>query len=354
MNEELSLKDLLLRLYEFWKELWRNWYLIALIIIPFLAFQLYKHYTTVTKYQAELSFMINDDEGGSSAGLSSLLGQFGFGGKKTEYNLDKMLELMRSRKITERVLFEKRSINGQEDFLGNHLIRNLDSLKMWAEKRMFGNVPELKGFLFSNSKLENFNRLENSALKTLHGKILGDEKTPGIISGEYKDETGIIKISGATTSEELSADLVNTYYDKLSEYYINKAIEKQRATFELVKAKMDSLSTETALAEAAWARHKDANRGIFTMKDELKGQQLFKEVEKLNEMYIEAVKNFEIADFSLKNSTPVIQVIDLPLPPLSPRGSSLLIRLIKGLAFGGFVGVAFVVGRKVFRDIMNE
>jgi uncharacterized protein involved in exopolysaccharide biosynthesis len=71
-------------------------------------------------------------------------------------------------------------------------------------------------------------------------------------------------------------------------------------------------------------------------------------------MYGEAVKNTEIAGFSLKNKTPFIRVIDSPLSPLAAVRPSLPRSLLIGILLGGLVGSIFVVGRMVWRNIMTS
>ena len=64
------------------------------------------------------------------------------------------------------------------------------------------------------------------------------------------------------------------------------------------------------------------------------------------------LKNVEVADFSVKNSTPVFKVIDRPVYPLKTRGSNLLKFIVIGIVIGGFLGVGFVFARKIWREIM--
>ena len=70
--------------------------------------------------------------------------------------------------------------------------------------------------------------------------------------------------------------------------------------------------------------------------------------------YAEAMKNLEIAEFSFKTATPFWQTIDLPIPPLKPKGASKKRALLMGGLLGGLLGVGFVVGRKVIRTAMKN
>ena len=61
-----------------------------------------------------------------------------------------------------------------------------------------------------------------------------------------------------------------------------------------------------------------------------------------------------MADFSLRNKTPFIQIIDAPIPPIEPTQLSLFRKIALGLIIGGLIGVAIVAARKVYRDLMSD
>jgi len=71
-------------------------------------------------------------------------------------------------------------------------------------------------------------------------------------------------------------------------------------------------------------------------------------------MYAEVLKNTEVADFSLKNKLPFIQLIDAPLSPIQPTQISLLRKLLIGIFIGGIAGAAIVIARRIWLDIMTE
>ena len=74
-NDEISLKELILSLIEFYKEIIKNWKWLVTIPIPLIGYMLYKTYTLPTTFEAELTFMMNDDKG-SGGGLSGLAASF--------------------------------------------------------------------------------------------------------------------------------------------------------------------------------------------------------------------------------------------------------------------------------------
>ncbi len=87
--------------------------------------------------------------------------------------------------------------------------------------------------------------------------------------------------------------------------------------------------------------------------DQISELRLQREITALSARYAEVLKNTEIADFSLKNKLPFIQVIDEPLSPIYPTQVSLLRKLLFGIVIGGAIGCFYVIGRRFFLDLMT-
>ena len=349
-DDEITLKELIQKLQEFWREVWKHWLLIGLIILPIVAFMLFRAFTTPVTYPANLTFMVNEDEGNSIGAMAGILGSFGLGGGAGgKYNLDKILELSRSRKIVQMALFEKAKVDGVEDYFANHIIRVYKLHKEWED-----DTTGLVNFLFTHDSLSLFTNPENKALQILHKKIIGDpdSRCAQLLSSSISEETGIMTMAMTTESEDLSIQFLDTLYSKLSHFYVEKSIEKQQHTYDVMKSKTDSLHRALSSTQYQLLKFQDTNRGLSLRQFEAKKVRLQTEAQVLAVAYGEALKNLELADFSLKNATPFVQVIDQPIPPIKPKRESKLKALIIGCFLGGFLGVAFVLGRKIIRDAM--
>jgi len=348
MEDEFTLQELILLVQDYGREILRNWLLIALFTLPFVAFFVYKAISTPVTYQAELTFMINEDDGGGLGGVSAILGQIGFGGgRKGKNNLNKILKLAKSRAIIQEVIFDSVKVDGNNDYLGNHLIRLHNFHDQWSE-----GSSELTKFLFLNSKLGA--KTEKQALKILYNSIVGDKKNKGIFNTNSSDDTGIMNFSVETLNEEFSIILCKTLYDNLSKFYVTRTVEKQQQTFDVMLQKVDSVKAAMAAKEYELANFMDQNRGLYTAKAKRKELELQRDVRLLNEMYAVTLKNFEIADFSLKNKTPFIQLIDEPMIPLLAQKASKLMNLIFGLLLGIMLSFTFIILRKMYRDAMQK
>lgn len=348
-NDEISLRDLLLKMSSFVHEILRQWRIPALCILMALAYQAYKYVTFVPVYPAKITFSVDEDEGGASPGLTGILGQFGLGSvRPSRYNLDKILALSKSRRVIAQTLFAKIDIDDKNDYIANHLIR-IYHLGESAEENK-------AGFAFTHDSIQAFNRQENEMLMALYGFIIGppDEPQKALITADYNEDTNIMSIDVSTSNETLSLALAQGMFRSLSDYYINKAIEKQLKTYTVVSAKRDSVLAVLKSTEFQLASFKDSHRGLVMRTDQLSELRLQREITALSAMYAEVLKNTEVADFSLKNKMPFIQVIDAPLSPIAPTQFSIPRKFLIAFLLGGIIGSVYVVGRRILLDIMAE
>lgn len=349
-QDEVTLKDIVDKLNEYYKEVLKNWKLLFLVTLTFVMLMFYKAFTTSNNFPANLTFMLNEDERRAD-GLGGLASIVGLGVRSGNVNLEKMLRLAESRKIIQEVLFEKISLNNKKDFYANHIIEQYNLHDEWEDSDL------LKDFnVFSNDNLNSFTRAENQALKYLHKTIIGREGEVGLLSTDIDEDTGIITIGVGTTKESLSIGLVNTIYEKLSRFYIDQSIEQQQKTYQLTKNKTDSLRIALDAAQFQVLRINDSNRNLSLRQYEIEELRLKGKVQLLSIAYGEAFKNQEIASFALQSKTPFIQLIDLPLAPLTP--SKNLMTYIKNILIGGFLGgflsIGYIVCRKILNDAMGE
>ncbi len=357
-SDEITLKELILKIQEYWSELWKyKWWII---ICGFLVglFMGLRAYTTKPTYTANLTFMVNDDDGNSSVGgIGAILGSFGLSGAggKGKHNLDKILSLSKTRKISQNALFEVVDMEGNNTFLANHIITYKDSIGEWCKKPFYGfwlKDSELKDYSFSHDSIRLFEKLDNQALMVLHSIIIGSKNNPGMISSSYDEETGIMQLTSTSKNPTLSLNLTKKIFQSIHEYYVKKSVEKQRYTYDLVKEKTDSIQFQLSADEYSLANLKDTQRAIFQNKDNLFEMRLKGKIKMGYAALGKALENLEIADFSLKNKTPFIQTIDEPLLPISPEKPSFVKSAIISGFLGGFLLIIFIILRKILRDTL--
>lgn len=349
-DDEITLKELIEKILEFWREIWYKKWWIILFSIPFILFFGYRAIKADITYTAQLTYTLNDGSGGGGA-LSGILGSFGLG-KGGKVNFEKIMELSKSRNIQQKVLFAKIELDtfpGKPDYIANHLIvlHKLD--EKWSNKN-----KNWSGFRFKTDSVQAFSTEELQAYKFLYGKVVGGKniKNP-IFANGFNEDTGILTISATTANEQLSIEFCNKVYTELKQYYLTTSVKGNQTTFEFAEAKSDSIFSAMQAKEFQLARFNDSHRNLTDPSMITRRKIMETELLKLKTMYAEVTKNRELADFTLSAGTPDISIIDEPIPPLDPNAPSLLIELIKGALLGGLLALSFVLGRKIVLDSLK-
>ena len=132
-EDEISLEDFLKAIKSYVKLLAKSWKILAISIAVSLIALWFWNSNRPPTYEAELTLMLSDDGGQSITGISSILGQIGLPVSSGNYNIDKLLEIARSRHILEQVLQHTYWIDGKEYNIAEELIRLYDIDKSWSE-----------------------------------------------------------------------------------------------------------------------------------------------------------------------------------------------------------------------------
>ena len=338
-DDEITLKDLILKIKGYYAEIKKRWYVPAFCVVLLTALMLYLAFTTKPIYSAELTYMVNEADKAGMGGLGSLLGSFGVGtvGKTS---MDMISELAKSERIMNTALFSKAKIDGVDDYFANHFIRIYEKQKGWQK-----DTTGLNGFTFKRGDFEMFTRLENKALNSIHGLLIG--KT-GKFGASFGKQTGILKLTFESPSEELTIYFTRSVFAHLGDFYVNTTTERERTNYMTLKAQQDSIFSIMKNKGQSAAAFQDYNRGLLLSGDAFKGQMMRRESEVAGAVYGELMKQFAVADYALRNNTPFISVIDLPKEPIEPIKKSKKMAVIIGFIGGIFLGSLIVIVRRIY------
>jgi uncharacterized protein involved in exopolysaccharide biosynthesis len=342
--EYLSFKELVENLRSYVREIRLHKKMVFASLAICLAYGIYHRWMSKKVYEAEVSFMINEEQNAMS-GLGGAFSQFtGLLGLGNDINLQKILELAKSRRIAEKVFAVKCRIDDHEDFLANHLISELEKDGKWANSGYLMTEPALKSYRFKEFVLGQFGSLDNRALIRLHELFLE------MLSTEVSEKTAIMKLKVEYTNEKIAFELATRLYNEMSNFYIDKMIEKQKETFSDLNLKTDSLKTLIDHKQYKLAGIKDTYRSTWLYKEDVPKTILDQEIRMLQIVYGEALKNKEIASFALETRTPFIQAIDLPIIPLKYKQLGWVKSILLALIIGFIIGAGFISIRKFIRD----
>lgn len=342
-NNTFSLREFVQLLQDYLKEFKRSLPLMIWVLLPVGAYFAYQQFTKKPQYTAKVSFMLNEAEAGQS-GLTSILGQFGLSAPGQKLSLQKIIEIAKTRRIAETFFFKRNIVNGKEDFLANHLIDAFQSEGEWFTVPFWEKSDSLSKLRFSRTEVSSFDTQERMALKRLHFLFLKRLETI------FNEKTGIMELSIRLPVEDLAYQMCFSLYDQLSKFYIDKTIEKQQDTYDRLQHKVDSLRNLIHRKDYNLAGIKDSYRNTFLNEDLVPQTQVDRDIKMFSILYGEALKNLELASFTLQNKTPFIQALDLPMKPLELKKENLLMNLIKTLLISFMLTLGFVIVRKIWRD----
>ena len=228
-----SFGGLLLMLFDFVNYLLSRWKIISLSVLIGGLIGFFIVFKSSPTYIAKLTFMVNEEKA-SSNGIESILGTLGVSsGGSSQHNLPKILELSSSMKILQEVLMKTDTIDGKIDLFANHFIRVYNFHNKWTGNK--------KNFFYQKTNIASFDLVENEVLKILYHHIVGTEKTDGIFTKALSSDSRIMTLSLDTPSEDLSVEMLQAIFTELSEYYVDKTIEKQKSTFLAIQLEADSI-----------------------------------------------------------------------------------------------------------------
>lgn len=347
--EELTLRDILLGVGRYGRMLVGYWWVIGGVALISGGWFWWEARQEPVRYEAKLTFMLNEDKGGGGGGLASILGQAGLGGGGGEYSLDKIVELAKSQLIVQRVLLDTVTINGRADRLAHHVITAYGWESNWREDR-----PAWVGLRFPTDSIATLTLSQRKLLQYIYVRTTKTKQEPALFRMVLQPSVSMLNIVATTVNEELSQVLAEQLYQRLSEFYIEKRTAGPRRTYVMLKSSADSVEQVISSLEYRIARARDVATGIFRNQERVAVEQLERKRTIAQIVYGEAVKNLAAAEFTLRNVTPFFAVVDRPFLPLERQKANASSQGAIGAIIGAFTVTFLLIFRQLIRDVLQE
>jgi len=345
-NDEISLKDLIVKIQEWWRYLLSKW----LIIVAFglLGGVLGFWYATTKKpiYTATTTFVLEDEKGGglgSLAGLASMAG-VDIGGGGGIFQGDNILGLYKSRMMLEQTLLTPIEINGKKQLLVDRYIEFNDLRKAWAKK------PDL---LKLNFQPLTFNLQPSRLRDSLLGVIVSDINKNYLNVAKPDKKLSTIQVDVKAKDELFAKNFNDALVKNVNEFYINTKTKKTLQNVKILQQKTDSVRAVMNGAIYAAVAVADATPNLNPTRQVQRvapAQRAQFSAETNKAILSEMAKNLEITKMALLKETPLIQVIDQPIYPLTKERFGKL----KGLIMGGFLAGFLVVLGLIVRRLLKQ
>ena len=301
-------------------------------------------------YKAISTFVLEESSKGGGmglgqyAGLASLAGiDIGGGSEKGLFQGDNILELYKSRLMLEKTLLTPVTIAGKNQLLIDRYIQSNNLTGKWKNQNI-ANVS------FDNNP-KKFSRAEDSILRDLIKyfnkhvlTVSKPDKKLSIISVEIKSK------------DELFAQLFNqTLVQTVNNFYVQTQTKKTTQSVKVLQRQADSVRNilDNSLGRVAASTDANPNPNPILHSLMVPYQKRQIDVQANTAIYTEIVKNLEISKISLRQETPLIQVIDEPQLPLETDEIGKALGAIIGLVAGLFIGLLFIVAARFYSFVKN-
>jgi hypothetical protein len=302
-------------------------------------------------YKATSTFVL--EESGHSGGLglsqysslASLAGiDLGSGSEKGLFQGDNILELYKSRLMIEKTLLTTVTIDDKKQMLINRYTESSRSWLPWGKKDDLTNMD-----FTGNPKL--FSRKKDSILRDLvkyfNKNILTvtkPDKKLSIINVEIKFK------------DELFAQLFNqTLVQNVNNFYVQTQTRKTSQSVQVLQRQADSVRSilNNSLGKVAQSTDANPNPNPTLKSLTLPSQKKQIDVQANAAIYSEIIKNLEVTKISLRQETPLIQLIDEPIIPLEVDKIGKLLGAFVGIVAGFFLGIIYIIAARLYIFVKN-
>lgn len=160
-----------------------------------------------------------------------------------------------------------------------------------------------------------------------------------LISIGVDDETGLMTLSARTDNPVLSAQLAQSFVDRLVERVQDIRTKKSREDLVFITQQFRAAEDSLRRAENALAAFDDRNVNPQSARLRTERDRLMRLVSFKSELYSDLQAQLTQAEIDLQRSTPVITVLEQPVPPMESSGPQRTLTLFLGLVVGGVIGL---------------
>jgi hypothetical protein len=346
-EDEITLKELILKTVSWWKYICSKWILIlGVVILGGIVGFIYAQ-TKKPLYKAELSFAL-EDEDASHGVVMGLASQFGFdlgGSNAGIFSGDNLLALMKSHSMVESTLLEPVEFKGKKQTLAEVYIDFNHYRDSWKKNPSLTNIHYLPG-----ENRNGFSLKKDSLLRVFFKNITKEN-----LSVEKTDKKlSIINVTVISADERFSKLFAEVLVSTVSNFYIETKTKKSAQNMRLLQHQSDSVRRELNAAITGVASSIDLNPNPNFAHQILRvpSQRRQVDVQANQAIFTQLNANLENAKLQLRKETPLIQIIDRPFLPLDREVFSKTKGIVIGAVVAGFLCIVALLIKKSVKDIL--
>ncbi|MFC0514815.1 Wzz/FepE/Etk N-terminal domain-containing protein [Mucilaginibacter angelicae] len=346
--DEISIKDFIGKIHSTSSYLKSKWVIILSISILGAAIGLAYSIFKKPLYTASSTFVLDDGNksGGISqyAGLAAMAGiDLGGGsGSGGIFQGDNILELYKSRLMIEKTLLSESVFNGKKQLLIDRYIEFNKLRDYWKKEENINSIS------FTGNP-NNFSRTQDSIITAF--VILFNKQILTVSKPDKK--ISIIRVDVTSKDELFARNFDLKLVETVNQFYLQTKTKKSNQNIQILQHQADSVrsvlnSSIYGVASAIDAAP-NANPSLQILKAPSQRKQV--DVQASTAIYSEMVKNLELSKMSLRQETPLIQTIDVPVLPLTVTKTGKIAAAIIGLFLGALITSLFLISKKIIKKI---
>jgi hypothetical protein len=339
-KEYYSLGEIVTITKSFFRYLLKRWWLLALALLIGAGLGLAGYFLQKPKYQAVATFILEEKSAGGS-GLSGIASQFGLdlgslSGGGSIFEGDNILDILKSKKIIQKVLLSKVETSGNQQTLADLFLDSYGWKKKWSKTNGLQNISYAS--VNGSSVLT---LVQDSVLNLIHEFLL--EKSLGV--DRLNKKGTIIKVAVTAVNPVFAKVMTVRLVDEAGKLYLQIKTGTAQSNINRMQRRADSLLAllNNRSYKAAASQLLDANPGINTATVPVEIASRDKAI--VATLYTEVAKNLEVSKMMLSQQTPVIQVLDEPQLPLIDINKSEITLVLIGV-FGCVIFTIVALGIK--------
>lgn len=300
-------------------------------------------------YYANTSFVLENDASASLGSLSSLASMSGINtsslmSASNLFQIDNIQELYRSNNMLRQTLLEKVTINGKSQILIDYFAKAQNLEKKWVKEKIY-----LKDF-YKDKKL--YSRAQDSVLKEAIKLI----KKDFLIVGKPNRNTSILNVGFKHKDEVFTKIFNEVLVNKVNSFYYKTETKKTAFNLKVLQVQTDSVKRLLDISFLALAEidQNTPNLNPLVKTAKVPYQKAMANLQANQAIYLEIVKQLELAKVAHRNKTPLIQIIDKPSFPLENNRWKFLNILILGIFGGGMLIVLLLSLQRIIRQALEE
>lgn len=342
-TDEISVKDFVDKIKSVTSYLKSKWLIILCVSIITGALGLVYAIVKKTVYTASSTFVLDEGNKGGGLGqyasLASLAGidLGGSSGGGGMFQGDNILQLYKSRLMIEKTLLSEATFNGKNQLLIDRYVEFNKLRDKWKDNTSLAHIT------FKNDPT-NFTRQQDSIIsdivKQFNKQVLSVAKPDKKIA--------IIKVDVANKDELFAMQFNLKLVQNVNDFYTQTKTKKSGQNVRVLQRQADSvkrvLNNSINGVASALDAAPNANPALQVLRVPSQKRQI--DVQANSAIYAEIVKNLEVSKISLRQETPLIQLIDSPVLPLEKDKLSKMVAVMVGLLIGGMISSIWLLIRK--------